>query len=331
MTNLNIYKIHEITEKLLLSDGSSVKSRSSKIIISNNNIGFSIDVRGIQLLEANKVRKVIVDKIINFNAFEKISVVLTSSNSKLTSNNPKLYVNGIKEIVVIAAGKGGVGKSTVATLLAYKLASEGKAVGILDADIYGPSIPHILNLQGKPSINDKKMTPLERDGIKVNSIGFLVEPGASVSWRGPMVSKALYQLISITNWGILDYLIIDTPPGTGDIHLSLLTHYIINGVIMVTSPQQVSGIDVVRSIKLYKKFKIPIFGIIENMSYYIDQNSNQRIKIFTGNSGRVISQENDVPMLAKIPITPDLSTACDLGESLKSFTSLIKFNIPHSM
>ena len=167
------------------------------------------------------------------------------------------------------------------------------------------------------------MIPLQNHGVFVNSIAFLTKPSASISWRGPMVSKALYQLLSLTKWGELDYLIIDTPPGTGDIHLSLLQNYFIDKVLMVTTPQQVSELDVRRAIDLYKKFNIPIDGIIENMSYYLDSITDKEIKIFSGNSGAKIAKDHDVPLLARIPIVSGLSADSDIGKSLKSYFALI--------
>lgn len=327
MTSSNAERIKTLTDKLLFSDGSSVSSRSSDIVINKNNLGFSIDISGIELKEAEKVRQLAIAEIEKHENFDKVSIVLTSMRTSKKDERPKLHVDGVKEIIVIAAGKGGVGKSTVAALLAHKLANEGKKVGIIDADIYGPSIPHMLDLSGKPHVEDKKMIPLENYGISVNSIGFLTEPGASVSWRGPMTSKALYQLLSLTKWNDLDYLIIDTPPGTGDIHLSLLQNYIIDKVIMVVTPQKIAELDVSRAISLYRKFNVSIFGIVENMHHYIDQNSGKEIKIFTGDSSSKISQENNISVLAKLPITPELSAACDSGSDLKAFTQLLNFDL----
>ena len=327
MTSLNINRIKTLTDKLLFSDGSSVSSRSSDIVINKHNIGFSIDISGIELKEAKKIRQLTIIEIEKYKNFEKISVVLTSTRSNKEDVKPKIHIDGVKEVIVVASGKGGVGKSTIAALLAHKLKNEDKKVGIIDADIYGPSIPHIFSLNSKPSIEDKKMIPLENYGIQVNSIAFLTEPGASISWRGPMISKALYQLLSLTKWDDLDYLIIDTPPGTGDIHLSLLQNYIVDKVIMVTTPQKVAELDVRRAISLYKKLNVSIFGIIENMHHYIDQNSGKEVKIFAGEGGGKISQENNIPILTTLPIIPELSVACDSGSDLKEFTHLLNFDI----
>ena len=156
MTSSNAERIKTLTDKLLFSDGSSVRSRSSDIVINKNNLGFSIDISGIELKEAETVREQAIAEIEKYENFDKVSIVLTSSREGKKDEHPKLHVDGVKEIIVVAAGKGGVGKSTVAVLLAHKLASEGKKVGIIDADIYGPSIPHMLDLSGKPHVEDKK-------------------------------------------------------------------------------------------------------------------------------------------------------------------------------
>jgi len=151
--------------------------------------------------------------------------------------------------------------------------------------------------------------------VEVISIGFLVQSDSAIAWRGPMASKAIYQLLSLTEWGNLDYLIIDTPPGTGDIHLSILENYQIDGVIMVTMPQQISGIDVEKAINLYQKFSVPILGIIENMSYLIDKNGN-RIQVFGGSSGKYLAEKYNIPLLQHLPIIPALTEKCDKAESL---------------
>ena len=318
-------RIKEIQSKLFLSDGSSVQSRASEIVANGSKIGFSLDITGIELAEAESIREQIIKKIQETTDFEKISIVLTSTrkSQNTPAEKPKIQIEGVGKILLIASGKGGVGKSTIAALLAHKLKSDGKKVGVVDADIYGPSIPHLFSLKGKPELDDNKMVPLENYGIVVNSIGFLTEPSASISWRGPMASKAIYQLLSLTKWGSLDYLIIDSPPGTGDIHLSILQNYIIDQVIMVTTPQKISEIDVSRAISLYKKFHVPIWGIIENMSYYFIPQTGEKIEIFTGGGGNKIAFDYKLELLTKLPIESRLSIACDAGGDLSEFSYLL--------
>jgi len=310
-----------------------MKDRASIIKISGNNVGFSVDITGIELSEIEPIRLEAISQITKIENIKNVSIVLTSnrphssSSPKSTSQpqKPRIHIDGVEEVILIASGKGGVGKSTISALLAQKLASQSKKVGIIDADIYGPSIPHIFNLEGKPELEDKKMVPLRNHDVLVNSIAFLAKPSASISWRGPMVTKALYQLMLLTKWGKLDYLIIDTPPGTGDIHLSLLESYFIDKVLMVTTPQQISELDVNRAIDLYKKFDVPICGIIENMSYYFDNTMGEKINIFSGNSGKEIAKEHSIPLLAQIPINSKLSSDCDAGKSLKDHFDVVTF------
>lgn len=327
MSSSNLERIKSLTNELTFSDNSTVSSRLSKIIIRQNNLGFSMDVSGINMQEAIKMRQLVTAKITQYQMYDKISIVLTSTKKHQKSDYSRLHIDGVKKTIVIASGKGGVGKSTIAALLGHKLVQEGNKVGIVDADIYGPSIPHIFNLSGKPEVENNKMIPLTNYGISINSIGLLTKPEASISWRGPMTSKALYQLLSLTKWNNLDYLIIDTPPGTGDIHLSLLQNYLIDQVIMVVIPQIIAELDVSRAISLYRKFNISFLGVIENMHHYIDEYTGRKIKIFTGDSGKRIAKSYDMPLIAQVPIISSLSDACDKGKNLQSFAELLKFDV----
>jgi ATP-binding protein involved in chromosome partitioning len=327
MTKINESQIKSRLNEIIFSDSSTMLSRASNIIQNKNDIGFSVDITSLDLKQAEDKRLEAIGILSQISGIGKISIVLTSSKKESTEERSggrdKIHIEGVKYVLAVAAGKGGVGKSTVSALIAERLTLSGKKVGIVDADIYGPSIPQIFGLQGKPVINDKKMIPLIARGIEVNSIGFLTAPNSSISWRGPMVSKALYQLLSLTRWGDLDCLIIDLPPGTGDIHLSLLQNYILDSVIMVTTPQKISKIDVCRAIDLYKKFSVSILGIIENMSYLTDPVTGQPKTLFSGNAGEEIANSYKLPLLAKLPIEPDLADSCDRGESLIKYADLM--------
>lgn len=324
MTRPNTTEISTIMNNLLFSDGSSLLSRSSKPIIKSDNLGFSIDISGIDVKEAEQVRdrfiSIVKDNCKEFN----VSIVLTSQKAeRISATKAKIHIEGASKVIIVSSGKGGVGKSTVAALLAYKLKAQGKKVGLLDADIYGPSIPQMFAITTKPDIEDKKMIPVQANGIFLNSIGFVVNSEASLSWRGPMISKAFYQLLSLTKWPNLDYLIIDMPPGTGDIHLSLLENYLIDGVLIITTPQKISEIDVDRSINLYRKFDTNILGVIENMSYTLDRLGNKGPSIFAGNGGSDLAKRHNLSLLAKLPINSELSIACDQGNNLFKFINML--------
>jgi ATP-binding protein involved in chromosome partitioning len=234
----------------------------------------------------------------------------------------KTKLPNIRNIIVVASGKGGVGKSTVAAGLATSLAMEGYATGLLDADIYGPSIPVLFNLHGitPPVINrDGKdmMVPFNRYGISLMSIGFFVDPGKAVIWRGPMASGALKQLLTDTLWGELDYLIIDTPPGTGDIHITLLQSYETTGVIIVTTPQHLALADVRKAMNMYHDSKIgtPLLGVIENMSWFTPTNHpEEKYYIFGKGGGEELANEFNVPLLGQIPINEKMCQSCDSGK-----------------
>lgn len=328
MTTPNKDEINSILEKILFPDNLSILERSSEPVIHENNVAFTLDISGYEKNTGEKLQQIITNQVKNLHPDINVSIVLTStkSSNQLDSDkksSAKIHIENVANVIVITSGKGGVGKSTMTSLLAHKLKNDGKTVGILDADIYGPSIPRIFNTNSKPELEDKRMIPLESFGIKLNSIGFITAAGASISWRGPMVSKALYQLVSLTKWGDLDYLLIDMPPGTGDIHMSLLENYAVDGVIFVTTPQIISEIDVSRSISLYKKYDVKMLGIIENMNYIIDPDNGKKIQLFPGQSGSNISKMHSIPMMHSIAMVPELAADIDNGKDLSKHTHLI--------
>jgi len=221
---------------------------------------------------------------------------------------------GIKNVLAVASAKGGVGKSTVAANLALALADEGARVGMLDADIYGPSQPRLLGLSGHPHSHDgKQLEPLSAFGLKVMSAGFLVDPATPMIWRGPMVTQALTQLLSGTAWGELDYLIVDMPPGTGDIQLTLAQRVPVAGAVIVTTPQEIAVADARKGLAMFRKVEVPVLGIIENMSGFRCAHCNEVTEIFGAGGGARLAEESGVALLGQIPLDPRIQANADAG------------------
>jgi ATP-binding protein involved in chromosome partitioning len=223
----------------------------------------------------------------------------------------KIVLPGVSYTLAVASGKGGVGKSTVAVNLALALRQKGKRVGLLDADIYGPSVPMMLGLG---TVDPRLATfPLEKFGMKVMSMGFLVPPDRAVIWRGPMVHKAVEQFLSDIDWGELDFLVVDLPPGTGDAQLTLTQSAPLTGAIIVTTPQDVSLIDARKGLRMFQEVRVPVLGIVENMSYFICPKCGERWEIFRHGGGQRCAAELGVPFLGAIPIDPTVAVQGDSG------------------
>jgi len=224
-------------------------------------------------------------------------------------------VPGIKNIIAVASGKGGVGKSTVAVNLALALAAEGAAVAVLDADIYGPSQPTMLGIRGRPETRDgKSLEPMEGHGLQAMSIGFLIDVETPMVWRGPMVTQALEQLLNETKWRDVDYLIVDLPPGTGDIQLTLAQRVPVTGAIIVTTPQDIALLDARKGLKMFEKVGIPILGIIENMSLHICSKCGHEEHIFGEGGGERMGRDYDVEMLGALPLDIKIREQTDAGK-----------------
>jgi ATP-binding protein involved in chromosome partitioning len=226
---------------------------------------------------------------------------------------PKIELPNVKWLVAVASGKGGVGKSTVAANLALALKAKGHQVGLMDADIYGPSVPKMMGLGHV----DPRATqfPIEKYGIKLMSMGFIVPPEQAVIWRGPMVHKAVSQFLTDINWGALDYLVIDLPPGTGDAQLTLTQTAPLSGAVIVTTPQEISLIDARKGLEMFKQVHVPVLGIVENMSFFVGDDG-KRYEIFRHGGGRKLAEESAVPFLGEIPIDPRVTVCGDNGDPI---------------
>lgn len=233
-------------------------------------------------------------------------------------------LSGVKKVIAVGSGKGGVGKSTTTVMLAHALSAQGLKVGILDADIYGPSIPRMLGLRdhGQPQLTEEKqMIPPEAYGIRCNSMGFLMGVNEAAVWRGPMITKALNQLARLTQWApekdMLDLLLIDLPPGTGDIHLSMIQQIPLDGAVLVTTPQEVAIEDARRCAEMFRKVRTPLLGIVENMSWFADP-QGQKHQLFGAGGGEQLATELEVPLLADVPMMPELVSVMDKGQQPSS-------------
>ncbi len=224
-----------------------------------------------------------------------------------------LLLPDVKAIVAVASGKGGVGKSTVAVNLAVSLARQGLAVGLLDADIYGPSLPRLLGLARKPEVRGEKMIPLEAWGVKCMSIGFLVEEETPMIWRGPMVMGALEQMMGQVSWGALDVLVVDMPPGTGDAQLTMAQRVTLAGAVIVSTPQDIALIDARRGVRMFERVRVPVLGIVENMSYFCCPACGHRAEIFGHGGARAEAQRLGAPFLGEVPLLLDIRTSSDAG------------------
>ena len=237
-------------------------------------------------------------------------------------STPKLaaHLPGVKNIIAVGAGKGGVGKSTIAVLTAIGLSREGANVGLMDADVYGPSIPKMVGFEfEKPRVRGEKILPLEACGVKVMSMGFMVEPERAVIWRGPMVHGVIKQFLEQVDWGELDYLIIDLPPGTGDVPLTLSQSIPMTGAVVVCTPQDVALLDAIKALRMYQQLNVDILGIVENMSYFRAPDTGKEYDLFGRGGARKAAERVGVPFLGEIPINVSVRVSGDSGRPDEAF------------
>jgi ATP-binding protein involved in chromosome partitioning len=271
-------------------------------------LGYHLADNGAQLAQAVKARLESEADI------EQASINVSSKVMPHKVQEELKPLQGIANIIAVGSGKGGVGKSTTAVNLALALKEQGARVGILDADIYGPSIPSMLGVKGQPSTDGEKIIPKEAHGLKVMSIGFLVEEETAMIWRGPMVTSALQQLLGDTAWGTLDYLIIDLPPGTGDIQLTLAQRIPVAGAVIVTTPQDIALLDARRAVHMFRKVDVPVLGVVENMSTHICTNCGHEEAIFGQGGGEEMARDFDIPLLGRLPLTMEIRSSLDQGQ-----------------
>ena len=264
--------------------------------------------------QLDPIRTLVADTLKAVPGVGQVSVNVSSKIVTHAVQRGVKLIPGIKNIIAVASGKGGVGKSTTAVNLALALAAEGATVGMLDADVYGPSQPQMLGIRGRPVSNDSKtIDPMEGHGIQAMSVGFMVDPETPMVWRGPMATQALEQLLKETNWHDVDYLVVDLPPGTGDIQLTLAQKVPVTGAVIVTTPQDIALLDARKGLKMFEKVGIPILGIVENMATHICSQCGHEEHIFGSGGGERMSKDYKVELLGRLPLDIRIREQADSG------------------
>ncbi len=282
--------------------------------VEGGDVAFDVELGYPAKSQIAALRKALIAAVRTLPGIENVSVNLATKVTAHAVQRGVQLMPKVKNIVAVASGKGGVGKSTTAVNLALALAAEGATVGILDADIYGPSQPMMMGIEGRPeSADGQTMEPMSNYGVQVMSIGFLVDADNPMIWRGPMVTQALEQLLRQTNWGDLDYLIVDMPPGTGDIQLTLSQKVPLTGAIIVTTPQDIALLDAKKGLKMFEKVGVPILGIVENMAVHVCTNCGQVEHIFGADGGRKMAEQYGVDYLGALPLNISIREQADAG------------------
>ncbi len=287
------------------------------LVIDGDHVSFAIELTTPACPVKDEMRDQAQAAVLALSGVASVDVTMTASvRSALTPQAGRAPIPGVKNIIAVGAGKGGVGKTTVAVNLAVALARYGGRVGLIDGDVYGPNIPIMLGIEGQLESDGKQIVPADKYGLQVVSMGFLTSPDAPIIWRGPMLHGVVKQFFQDVRWGELDYLVIDMPPGTGDVALSLSQTVPVSGAIVVTTPQTVSLADSRRAIAMYKKLEIPILGLVENMSHYVCPGCQHESDIFGKGGGERMADEFGVSFLGQIPIYKPIRVGSDIGTPL---------------
>ena len=281
------------------------------IDISGSSVSVELDLRSADSNIVSNVENTVKEKLSNLKEVGSVSIVKSTGGAKAAKSTT--YLPDVKYMIAVASGKGGVGKSTVSVNLAIALAKQGLKVGLLDSDIYGPSIPLMFGVSNKPEFDGNKLIPIEKYGVKLMSLGFLLTDDSPVIWRGPLVMRALQQLMSDVEWGDLDVMIFDMPPGTGDAQLTLSQSVALDGAVIVSTPQDVALLDAVKGVQMFQKVNVPILGIIENMSYFICGHCQERTDIFSSDGVRKACDRLNVDFLGEIPLDVEIRKGGDEG------------------
>jgi ATP-binding protein involved in chromosome partitioning len=285
-----------------------------KITVAGGNVTVDVQLGYPARSQHAALSRLVHDALAKLPGVSRVTVNVSQKTTSHAVQRGVKLVPGVKNVVAVASGKGGVGKSTTAVNLALALAAEGASVGILDADIYGPSQPMMLGLAGRPESKDgKTLEPMEAYGVQAMSIGFLIDTDTPMVWRGPMVTQALEQLLKDTNWRDVDYLIVDMPPGTGDIALTLSQKVPVTGAVIVTTPQDIALIDARKGLKMFEKVGVPIVGVVENMSIHICSNCGAEEPIFGEGGAERMCSDYDVPFLGSLPLDIHIREQADSG------------------
>jgi len=286
----------------------------SNVAIDGRNVRLTIDLLSPITRNRERIERDVRAALATIPEIEHVSIdwqnKVRASGSGRSDAQP---IEGVKNTIAVASGKGGVGKSTVAVNLAISLARAGASVGLLDADVYGPSIPLMMGIHEKPLMRDNKIVPLEAYGVKLMSIGFILDSQKALIWRGPLVAQLINQFLNDVHWGNLDYLVVDLPPGTGDVQLTLVQKIPIAGAVIVTTPQAVALADAIKGLKMFQEVKTPILGIIENMSWFISPETGTKFPIFGEGGGQRTAEENGVELLGQVPIEMGIREGGDTG------------------